>query len=158
MLDKTGELLLETVHGSHLYGLAHPGSDRDTYRVWAGKRKMRQNINGDDDVTNKSLEQFLKEVYVGVPQALEALWSPVKTVNKLDFLTLRPGYADTVGRYLRTVKSFWTEDLKKRRHSARLYLNLEDYMAYGHFNPRLTEEQKDVVQWFAENSFYYPRL
>lgn len=158
MLDKTGDLLLETVHGSHLYGLAHADSDLDYYRVWAGKKNMRQTIQGKYDITNKSYEQFLHEVSIGVPQALEALWSPIKTVNKLDFVTIVPGYSETVNRYLRTIKSFWTEDLKKRRHSARLYLNLQDYMACGHFNPRLTAEQKETVQWFAENSFYYPTL
>ena len=158
MLDKTGDLLLETVHGSHLYSLANANSDLDTYRVWTGKSNMSQHINGHDDVTNKSFEQFLRECSIGVPQALEALWSPIKTVNELDFLTIRPGYSETVNRYLRTMKSFWQDDLKRRRHSARLYLNLQDYMQQGHFNPRLTDEQVDVVNWFAENSFYYPKL
>lgn len=149
---------METVHGSTLYNLNHPESDYDLYRVWSGKGRMRQNI-GDKDVTNKSFDQFLKECGRGVPGALEALWSPVKTVDKLYFLNVVPGYSETVNRYLRTIKSFWMSgDLKKRRHSARLYLNLQDYMTCGKFNPRLSNEQVATVNWFAAESFYCPQL
>lgn len=30
-------LIFSTVHGSHLYGLAHEGSDLDVYEVYEGK-------------------------------------------------------------------------------------------------------------------------
>ena len=42
------ELIFSTVAGSHLYGLAHEGSDRDVYYVYEGSgRNLRHTMKGD---------------------------------------------------------------------------------------------------------------
>lgn len=152
------ELLLETVHGSTLYGLNHAESDYDLYRVWSGKGKMRQTI-GDEDITNKSFDQFLREISVGVPQSLEALWSPLKTVDRLDYLNIHPGYSETLSRYQRTMKSFWLGgDFKRRRHALRLQLNVREYMQFGSFSPRLTDQQVAELNEKVYQVDDYPRL
>lgn len=152
------ELLLETIHGSFLYNLNHSASDYDLYRVWSGKGRMRQTI-GDEDITNKSFDQFLREISVGVPQSLEALWSPLKTVDRLGYLNIHPGYSETLSRYQRTMKSFWLGgDFKRRRHALRLQLNVREYMQHGSFNPRLTDHQAEEISGKAQQSEDYPRL
>lgn len=192
--------VLETVHGSHLYGLATPTSDLDTYRVVARRAedysalevrgsehfKTVQTIKDGDDVLVTNLSAFLRKCDEGVPQALEALFSPVATSLLEDF---RQSYfintAAVANTYRRTIMNFarlGVEDgeasallaptsdrdgkkkrvreslrakkparvqthgmLKYRRHSLRLLLNLEEAMATGRFNPRLTEAQRAFV-------------
>lgn len=58
-------VVLETIHGSHLYGLAHENSDRDVYRVQTGV-KTRQTIVGDSDTMLVSLTDFSAAVVKGV--------------------------------------------------------------------------------------------
>ena len=68
--------LLRSIHGSHLYGLAHANSDNDTYIVVdQGTRRAKQKIVGKEDVTVLTLGEFARQIHKGVPQALEALYS-----------------------------------------------------------------------------------
>lgn len=139
-----GNELLTTVHGSHLYGLAHAGSDLDTYVVVL-KGRSRQSTDGFNDVTRVPMGRFLYQCSVGVPQALEALWSPFKLVTPewAPFLeSFHPDRWLTYDRYQRTIYNFRKSgEEKKLRHAARLELNLEEFMREGRFNPRLTDEQ-----------------
>lgn len=70
--------VLSTVHGSHLYGLAHANSDLDTYEVVVGGDKnFARQSNRETDALRLHLSRFQRSVRDGVPQALEALFSPV---------------------------------------------------------------------------------
>lgn len=78
-------VVLSTVHGSHLYGTAHAASDLDTYTVLMNSPvnrattsvKTKQLLVGNDDVLTTGLTEFLVKCEAGVPQALEAMFSPV---------------------------------------------------------------------------------
>ena len=154
---------MSTPAGSHLYGLAHANSDNDTFEVWLGRR-TRQSIKDGDDVLRVSYDDFVKGVAKGVPQYLEALYSPYKTVNRLDHLHLHPAYWTVVNTYLRTIKSFWRDDptdpkgFKLRRHSARLAWNLQEFMEKGYFNPVLDENAREWCEQYALGAIDYWRL
>lgn len=143
------QTLFRTVHGSHLYGLAHAGSDHDTYEVVTrlpyvahnGSRSKyaRQTIQGSEDRFVIDLSTFMAQCDRGVPQALEAMFSTVADVDHI--AELRAGYragGEVVARYLRTIKAFYNHgDAKRRRHAARLAQNLQDIRQYGRFNPKV---------------------
>lgn len=137
------KLLFRTQHGSHLYGLAHAGSDMDWYEVWddLGSRRAKQTIEGKDDTLRISMPEFMRQVGVGVPQALEALFAPGDAVelDRIRWLrqALVPGTAATAIRYRRTVKSFTLSGEPKRvRHAARLEHDLGMFLATGRIFPR----------------------
>ena len=141
------QILLDTVHGSHLYGLAHAGSDRDRYVVvarrpsdWVKARWAQQSIDGTQDVFTTDLASFLSMCDAGVPQALEAMFSAQATVDALpDFRrAYRAGVMTAGTTYRRTVKSFaLAGDVKRRRHALRLAVNLSQLLATGRFSPTL---------------------
>lgn len=69
--------ILRTIHGSHLYGLAHSESDIDTYEVVLGcSKNFAWNRNEEEDANHIHLNRFQQAVENGAPQALEALFSP----------------------------------------------------------------------------------
>ena len=145
-------MLLSTVHGSNLYGLAGPASDWDGYEVVLTGRTW-QRIHGHTDITTVVLDDFTTQVAKGVPQALEALWSPYRFVarNWAGFFEgLRPDYWRTLDTYARTIRSFmWVaverDDVKRARHAMRLALNRETFAEQGRFNPRLDPLEHTVV-------------
>lgn len=155
-------VLLSTVHGSHLYGLAHAGSDRDTYTVvtraphvahnGTKARYAKQKISGDTDSFVIDLSTFMLLCDKGVPQALEAMFSPVADVDLIH--ALRGSYRCTTAvlpTYLRTIKSFlMAGDYKRRRHGFRLALNAADIGHYGFFNPRLCEADAEWISDLAK--------
>lgn len=151
------ELIFSTVHGSHLYGLAHEGSDRDVYYVYEGKgRNLRHAMNGDDDSVRGTLDAFLERAYTGSHQSVEALFSQKKDWSPgmferygamLNRLYIEGG--EVFAKYERTIKKFSYGDFKKRRHACRLRLNLQDLREYGRFNPELTETQKILCNGYA---------
>lgn len=143
-----GTTILETVHGSHLYGLEHPGSDTDIFKVVAGSRGARQKVTGDLDSTVIGLDKFLEYVFRGSHQSCEALFSPYATVHPYYaplFSQIRVTGADAFARYRRTIYSFSYGDDKMRRHAVRLGFNLRDLRKYGRFNPALSEDQRTKV-------------
>lgn len=147
--------VFETVHGSRLYGLSRPDSDYDSYVVATGV-KTRQRVNGSDDHTVVNLEDFIKQVSFGVPQALEALYSPYKDVNAgwASFLSsLRPSYFHVLDTYRRTILNFvgGGDDKrevtpKRRQHALRLALNRRTFRNRGVFNPVLSEREAAFVK------------
>lgn len=153
----TDGLLLHTVHGSHLYGMAAPDSDLDVYSVWEKKSRARrrwalQTIGEAGDRFDVDLPTFLEMCDKGVPQALEALFSPVVTVDRLKAMraSWRPG-SRALPTYLRTMRHFIaTDETKRRRHAVRLALNAADLQAHGRFNPRLTASQIATVHILEE--------
>ena len=156
--------ILRTIHGSYLYGLAGPGSDLDLYEV-VEHGLPGQRVKNRIDTTTVTLDGFLRQVGDGVPQALEALWSPMKAVDPrwLPFLDgLRPDPVRAVPRftgailaYLSThrkpgVVPFDEAPVKNRRHALRLALELDELLGRGSFDPVLTPSDRDLVTVSAE--------
>lgn len=149
------QVLFKTIHGSHLYGLAHENSDTDYYTVIdRGRRGMRlkyakQSIVDGIDTVTVDLGTWLKLCDKGVPQALEAMFSPVPEVDELSTLrnSYRIGSLRMRDTYYRTMENFVEAgDFKRKKHALRLYLNLKQAMKHGKFNPTLTPKQR----WWIE--------
>lgn len=150
-------LLFGTVHGSHLYGLAHAGSDYDYFAVhgW-DKFKGHQRIAGKDDRLNTSYDRFMRYAERGVPQYLEAMWSRKADFDELPFNRFEYGidWSKVLDTYQRTIKSFWLngweeQNRKKRRHALRLTLNLRSMYETGRFNPTMTPEE---IKWCEDRA------
>lgn len=155
------EVLFSTPHGSHLYGLATPTSDNDTYTVvtrlphvahnGTRARYARQTIRGDEDAVVIDLSTFMLLCDKGVPQALEAMFSPVATVDRIP--ELRAGYRagnPAPLTYRRTIANFLqAEGFKRRRHAFRLALNCATMERYGRFCPVLSADQAEEITTLA---------
>lgn len=150
-------VLLRTVHGSHLYGLNHKDSDEDFYTVVARAphvahngsraRSARQEIVGNIDMFTVNLSTFLLYCDKGVPQALEALYSPFADIDHLQAFryAYRPGRS-AQATYLRTLRHFYKAgDVKRRKHAVRLALNLRTMREFGFFNPRLSPTEREMI-------------
>lgn len=153
------QVLFKTVHGSHLYGLAHAGSDEDYFVVIAKesshrrKRYATQNIVNGVDTTTVDLGTFLVGCQKGVPQYLEAMMSQVPEVDLI--APLRAGFVASSGvydTYLRTMKSLALQDtFKEKRHALRLAINMRDLRLSGRFNPRLGPHAVAAATAMAEH-------
>ncbi len=148
--------VFRTVHGSTLYGLNHPGSDHDVFIVVDGDARTKHAVRGGEDVTVVSLDRFLTLAQAGSHQSVEALFSPFKewTVEGLRWRPFIESFRVTGHevntRYMRTIRAFADHpELKKRRHAARLRLNLDMLNAHGRFNPRLTDDERATVALLA---------
>ena len=151
---KKMKVLFKTIHGSHLYGLAHEFSDLDYYTVVAPvKRKKykyaKQSIVDNVDNVTVDLGTWLRLCDKGVPQALEAMFSRMPEYDELSELrnSYRIGSTNMRDTYYRTMENFvQSGDFKRKRHALRLYLNLKQALKYGRFNPTLGEHQR----WWTE--------
>jgi len=147
-------VLFKTVHGSHLYGLAHANSDEDWYTVVAPVKRKKykyatQTIVGDQDTMTVDLGTWLRLCDKGVPQALEAMFSRMPVHDELTQLrrSYRVGSTAMRDTYYRTMENFVKAgDFKRKKHALRLYLNLKTAMKYGTFNPTLTQRER----WWLE--------
>lgn len=148
-----GRTILQTIHGSHLYGLNHAASDEDWYYVdYRGHDRAYHTVKGGLDVSIRSMESFLKQVMHGSPQALEALFSEEKIVDPEYAPMLENSYAggrEVFETYERTIKAFSYGDFKMVRHSYRLRLNLWELRKFQRFNPRLDGDQ---IKWVNEKA------
>ena len=153
------EVLFKTVHGSRLYGLAHENSDHDFYTVvskvkTAKAKYAKQSIIDGVDSTVVDFGTWLHQCEIGVPQALEAMFSEQALVDKIE--PFRLGYrtgSQCWDRYLRTIKSFALDEennFKKKRHALRLAWNFNVMRRYGRFNPTLTEQDVVVINEYAK--------
>lgn len=160
------EILFRTVHGSTLYGLATEHSDLDYYTVIptksrARKRYAKQTIHDGLDSTVLDFSTFRVYCDIGVPQTLEALFSPVAEIDYIaDFRrSYRIDTAAVMERYRRTIKSFsLNDDFKRRRHALRLCLNLREALQKGRFNPQLSDRDKLMITQAAASRDYYEIL
>ena len=147
------ETIFTTVHGSHLYGMAGPMSDHDTYTVTTSPHRAKQRVSGDSDSVTIGWGHFLEYAFTGSHQAVEALFSPFKVWHsRPELAAMLDGYRITGGevlaKYRRTITSFaHSDDFKRRRHACRLWLNLQDLRWRGRFDPRLSA---DEVAWATE--------
>jgi hypothetical protein len=149
--------LLETPHGSRLYGLDHKGSDYDRFMVVEDNptvkaRYSKHKISGVHDLVVCDLTTFTEYAGKGVPQYLEAMWTPCPVIDAITDLRMSfsPDYYKTQDTYQRTAHNFYIKGqeaddpakaLKFKRHAYRLVLNLKEYRVNGMFNPRLTDAQ-----------------
>lgn len=145
--------ILLTVHGSRLYGLDHPGSDRDLFRVVDYRRKPLVSVKDGLDYTEFGFDMFWTNVFNGSHQSCEAIFSPLAWVHpnyRALFANVRVTGEAAFARYRRTIRAFSYGDAKKRRHAVRLGWNLADLRRSGRFNPVLTEDQRNKVMWVSE--------
>ena len=180
------EWVLRTIHGSHLYGTNTPNSDVDYYRVFTSpgynRRKIcRQAVSPDGvDLTVLSLDRFMYFCSVGVPQALEALYSHKADINpKYSSLLkgIKPGYYQTLDRYERTIFNFAfntggrserqadkmspQQKEKLKRHSLRLAYNYRQFSEMGTFNPTLPQSAANyfrIVSAFKKSRYAFEEL
>lgn len=154
--------IFTTIHGSHLYGLAHANSDRDTFTVVTddhdfGDQPTRQQVTGfgdqrTDDLTFR-LTEFIKRAHNGSHQPLEALFSPLKEWNPEQIhwapwlASIRITSPDAFHAYERTIRKFAFGDFKRRRHAVRLSGNLIALRGLGWFSPVM--EWQDA-EWATE--------
>ena len=163
-LKEGEEWVLRTIHGSHLYGTNTANSDVDYYWVFTSpdynRSKMcRQAVSPNGiDVTVLSLDRFMYFCSIGVPQALEALYSHKADINPKYFPLLKgikPGYYQTLDMYERTIFNFAfntggrsarqankmssQQKAKLRRHSLRLAYNYRQFSERSTFNPTLPQ-------------------
>lgn len=144
--------ILRTIHGSHLYGLAHMASDEDTFTVVSERRHGRQHVNretGEDSMVI-GLPLFIQRIEAGSHQSVEALFSHVKAVDpeyEAFFANYRVTSPEAFKAYERTITKFahWG-DIKRQRHAIRLAFNLRDLRANGRFNPTLEPYQVEIVK------------
>lgn len=116
-----GSPLLQTIHGSGLYGLSHEGSDRDLYSIFDNDalRKPKQTFEGNDDITCLPLSSFLKQCDNGAPMALEAMFSSFNTGPLTNFAkAYRLNTHNFHYAYLKAISSFAEQGL--RNENARL--------------------------------------
>lgn len=153
--------ILKCEHGSHLYGLATPESDHDYYEIYdflnhryRPKKQSIQTIDGDQDELRISLDRYEHLCYMGVPQAVEVLFSPTESwIEVTDDWRLvsrdikrhlcdhMPKVLDT---YRRTAMNFYLskkDSEKKQRCAFRLVFNAGELKKTGHMNSRLTGTQ-----------------
>lgn len=155
------EILLQTIHGSRLYGLHHAESDYDYYTViptrrGVRKRNAKQKIIGNRDTFVIDMSTFMVDCDKGVPQALEALFSEQATIDNISEFrhnfTINTG--NIIRSYRRTIKNFAEGDFKKKRHALRLALNLDEAVRYGKFNPTLSQDDADWISTLANHPDY----
>lgn len=148
-------IIFRTIHGSHLYGLNHEGSDMDFYTVVIGNQKPHHTIvNGVDTVT-VGFPTFLRMAQFGSHQSVEALMSDQKVWHSREksispFLDrMKICGPEVFTKYERTIRAFSFGDEKRRRHAVRLAQNLSQLRKHGRFNPRMTEQQADMARKWA---------
>ena len=92
-IRKNGDLLFESVRGSHLFGLATPTSDIDTFGVFCcppellfgtGKDYVSIVESGKNDDYWDEIGKFIRELEKSNPNALEALFTPDKWIKHFD--------------------------------------------------------------------------
>jgi len=79
-------VLMATIHGSYLYGIAHKESDIDCYVVTLhGENTQKEFITDNGyviDIRCNSLERYVELLGYGAHQAVEAFFSPYAVWNK----------------------------------------------------------------------------
>lgn len=159
-------VLLATPLGPRLYGLSHAESDHDIFvvRGWE-KGRSKQSIANGIDMTIVHYDKFMRLCEKGVPQYLEAMFSPLATIDRIPFIrqTYHVGLTNVNDTYLRTIKSFWEEgveqdNFKLRRHAARLTLNLRSMHECGRFDPVLNVQQQAWCLLHAKRRTLPPAL
>lgn len=148
------EIIFTTVHGSHLYGLAHEGSDQDSMIVYRDSREPVHKKSGDDDVIHVGLAPLLRYAEGGSHQYIEGLFSEKKIWHDDSYKALIDGFrippANIREKYRRTIHRLCFGTEKHRRHAIRLaffFRNLE--LGDGRANPTLTGTERILLRSIA---------
>lgn len=166
------ESILLVLHGSHLYGLNHAGSDTDYYRVLSSqpkpnrhgdirKRNGNQTVKNGLDNTVFDFKTFLIHAQNGVPQALEAMYAANAEIDKIS--AFRTGYHASISAmitsYTSAIESFSNRDFKRRRHALRYALNLREAIDNrGRFTPELSKSNAEMITEMASSPHYVKHL
>ena len=166
------ETILLVLHGSHLYGLNHAGSDMDYYRVVSTqpqpnrhggvrKRNGHQTVAGGMDDTVFDFKTFLIHAHNGVPQALEAMYA--ENAEKDVIEAFRNGYHASLSAmmtsYTSAIQRFVMRDFKRRRHALRYALNLREALDNrGRFTPELSQSNAEMITEMASSPHYVEHL
>lgn len=172
MEDNDKSILLRTIHGSHLYGLNNANSDLDYYTVidyvpepnvhgHVRKRMAFQTVDDEFDQSLSNFKTFAQYAYNGVPQALEAMFSPYATIDVI--AAYRRGFRVSVqamsGKYVHAIEKFSAFDFKRRRHTLRYALNLQEAIEKdGRFNPVLSPSDAQMITEMAISKDYIKHL
>lgn len=140
-----------TVHGSHLYGMSHAGSDEDFYLVTFPQsqhyNKTEQTIVNGIDTVSVNIKHFVELANTGSHQALEAMFSNQSVGD--DLKPYRDNFhvgTNIYNIYEETVRKFALSDnFKRKRHALRLVHNLNEMIETGRFNPTLSPEIVDDI-------------
>lgn len=159
------DTLLETIHGSRLYGLNHATSDQDYYKVVTfleGTRRKGQSLSvTGGDLFVVPLSRFVEQAGEGVHQALEAMYSPFAPASPLDAFrsSFQPDMRSVRRNYSSAINGALKQNtLKRRKHAVRLALNLMTLLERGRFNPHLSDGQIELVHELAEEPNLSQRL
>lgn len=149
------EMIFETVHGSHLYGWAHEGSDMDIFRVTTSTSpKARQEFVDGVDIVTVGLDTFLARALAGSHQSVEALFSRRKVWYNDTYRSMlthtKVCGSEVFEKYERTIKKFCYGDFKRRRHACRLRLNLRELRMYGTFDPEVDQPASVLANAYAK--------
>lgn len=153
------DILFRTIHGSRLYGMDHIGSDWDYYTVVDKVKNPRpkyasQTIVDNQDSMVVDFGTWVDMCKSGVPQAVEAMFSDMATVDRItEFRTSFYVGPTAHERYLRTIRSFAYSDkdtFKRKRHALRLAYNFVDLKRYGRFNPTLAKDRFEEISKKAQ--------
>jgi hypothetical protein len=149
-------LLLRAVGGSRLYGTNKPESDYDWYEVHdvtqhpRGKRKGYQKIVDGVDTIKIGFSDWIS-VCETSHQGLDAMFAP-DDLCEVDLISdLRHNFIAHVGTVVpafeRVIRSFSFPDStdKQKEHAVRLRLMIDELLATGRYNPRLTAAQRQIV-------------
>lgn len=148
-------VILKTLTGSRLYGFSHADSDYDYYQVTIGAGKSGQVIKDGIDTVTLTFPAFSNHVAKGVPQAMEALYSPIKEVHPsyaMLFAGMEPDQNELIRTYRRTIRHFVLQDTDKhRRHAMRLTINLAEWWDMGSFNPTVPGDIVAEITEYAKS-------
>lgn len=151
-------IIFTTPHGSHLYGLAHEGSDNDSMIVYGDTRPAKHRKHGDQDVIHVGVYALIEMAQSGSHQFAEGVMSQKKIWHDetwrpyIEGLQLPP--AQIGEKYERTIKKLCFEDsFKLRRHAVRLWCNLSDMRIHsgGRFDPTLNKGDVLFVSKLAKD-------
>lgn len=161
-------IIFKSLHGSHLYGLNHAGSDIDWYAVhnanvsYEGKAQTPktdsfQTVVDGIDMTLMTWKTFHIQAFEGVPQALEAMFSERVEIDKIEAWRhgFHVGLPNMMNKYAHAIEKFATFEFKRRRHAMRYVVNLNEALkAGGRFNPTLSDSEKLFISEAAMDKNY----
>lgn len=132
------DVVLATLHGSYLYGLAHEDSDTDLFVVVADDMPNYNCVVDGQDVQVLNLKTWVEVLHRGSHQSVEACVSPYKVCSdkwRAFVNAQRPSRYKFAAKCSSAAESFFSRegDVKSHRHARRLLSLSVSYMYDGSF-------------------------